>query len=188
MKREYIVIKPNREIHRCVFCNIGIIMLIVFGVSVRNETSIVQMYVCFGVPMFFLVAYVFFRMIYNQRYLISETEIIKYIGKNMVFKLQRENICELVYVKTKWYDWLLSPIFVFIPDVVSFRFMQTEFLDYYNLGTSGYYDTLSKEQRQSGLKEFTDYFSRRDLTRLEDRIKMIAKSVPMSDFKDYNNQ
>ncbi len=113
------------------------------------------------------VGFMFAEILNRKKCVVTEEEIIKYKGKNIAFKINKSNIVEMVYKKPTIAMRLLFlfGIFVQIPFVgmLSIRYKNAEIDEPRAAHSYETLDTLSEEDKRSGLKEYLELLGAREI-------------------------
>lgn len=114
-----------------------------------------------------LLGFMFAEILNRKKCVVTEEEIIKYKGKNIAFKINKSNIVEMVYKKPTIAMRLLFlfGIFVQIPFVgmLSIRYKNAEIDEPRAAHSYETLDTLSEEDKRSGLKEYLELLGAREI-------------------------
>ena len=190
-------IKPRKFVHSLILIfYLMVIIPIFFIMGVVFSTDFQHFLMGMLTMLFFVIPavlmYVFARLFYRTYYEISTHEIIKYKGKKIIFQISKADILLLAHKKTPWTLWLFFPFVIFLcmltesteemSDALSIRYKTEEDDIWLKTDKIG---TLTKEEKQGGLKECADSFSRRQINKICAMLEM--QPIPTT-IKEYINR
>lgn len=117
-----------------------------------------------------LIGFMLAEIVNRKKIVVTEEEIIKYKGKNIVFKINKSNIVEMTYKKPTIAMRLLFlfGILMQIPFVgmLSIRYKNAEIDEPRAAHSYETLDTLSEEDKQAGLKEYLELLGTREMKKI----------------------
>lgn len=128
-----------------------------------------------------LMGFVLAEIVNRKKIVVTEDEIIKYKGKNIVFKINKSNIVELTYKKSTIAMRLLFPLGILmqIPFVgmLSIRYKSADVDEPRAAHSYEILDTLSEEDKQAGLKEYLELLGAREMKKISKLLKVKVNYV-----------
>ncbi len=154
---------------------VGVIVLLI---NHELHDFIMGQYLVIGIYGVCLLGYIIAELSYNRKYVITADEIIKYKSKKMVFKISKEEIIGLYYRKPTVAMRIFFLLGVIMGDpcvgVLSIRFRNAEIEPQINIHSWEKLETLTDEEKLTGIKESVELVGKRELKRL---CEILGKNV-----------
>lgn len=127
--------------------------------------------VLLGILLVIFIIYVLARVCYRPYFVFTENEIAKYKKGQVEFKIKKKDLVQLRYRKCTFSMFLLAPLGVFILNdfpcgILSIRYNEAEVEKERGFDGIGKMYLLTEEEKASGLKEYCEAFSRRDIKKI----------------------
>ena len=110
------------------------------------------------------------RLFYRRKYIVYKDRLVCDWRGKIVFDIKKKDIIAVGYRKATWKNIIFIPIYHLftdpMTDVLSIRYKQADIEGKRIFNGIKNFDTLTPVEKQEGLKEYVESFSRRDIKRI----------------------
>lgn len=134
-----------------------------------------------GIVLLTFMVYFTIRIFYRSYFIFTENEVVKYKREKIVFKINREQIVGLKYRKRTFAMFLFTPLGYIFGDsmcgIVSIRYYSAEVESDRIFESGGKIEMLTEEEKLSGIKEYCEAFSKRDLKKITQMLNISVGKI-----------
>lgn len=184
-----IKIKPCKFIHLGLMIWSIVLFTIVFELlaiflSKSTNDILIGNLIILVICIVILLGYIIVRIFYQSYILINDNEIIKYERNKIKFKIEIKDIIEFGCRKKTLRMYFLLPFsYIFgdpMCDILSIRFKQAEITSERVYSSHFVLQTLTKEEKENGLKEYCECLTQKEINLICKRLNKPLIEVDLS--------